>query len=146
MMHVEALLRCGAVLTILLMSVFSVNAQSASEDSGLLLELNKTSPSSDGCLLTFVAQNKTGKDLSNASYEFVLFNKDGLVSQMTVFEFGALPPGKTVVRQFDLATLDCASVGRILINGPSGCSSSSPAAYCEASMTTVSRSSIDFLM
>lgn len=146
MMHAEALLRCGAVLTILLMSCFTVHAQNSAANSGLVLELNKTSPSSDGCLLTFVAQNKTLKDLSDASYEFVLFNKDGLVSQMTVFEFGALPSGKTVVRQFNLATLDCASVGRILINGPSGCSSSNPAAYCEASMTTMSRSSIDFLM
>lgn len=118
-------------------------------ENTLSLELNRTSDTANGCMLTFVAANKTGQALSNVAYEFVLFDTDGLVDKMTAFDFGALPVKKTVVRQFELGDVKCPAIGRILINGAARCDLANPQPgtedLCIAALAPTSRSSIGFI-
>ncbi|ASP34287.1 hypothetical protein [Labrenzia sp. VG12] len=109
---------------------------------GLVLELNKTEDTGSACRLSFVLRNATGADLEGAAYELVLFSQDGIINQMSVFDFGALPAEKTVVRQFELQTVACAEAGRLLINGPSGCTETAPAGHCRAPLSLSSRTSL----
>ncbi|NBN62161.1 hypothetical protein [Pannonibacter tanglangensis] len=116
----------------------------AAEPKGIGLELNKVATVNGGCLLTFVANNATGAALAAAGFEFVLFSKDGVVDRMTVFDFGALPEGKTVVRQFQIAGAPCEGFGSILVNGPSGCGAAAAAPLCSAPLTASSRTAVSF--
>ena len=69
------------------------------------LELNAAVDADTGCQLTFVASNNTGVALTKASYEVAVFDADGLVSSLFVFEFGQLPENKTRVVLFSLPDL-----------------------------------------
>lgn len=90
-------------------------------EAALTVELNALQPSERGCRFTFVATNALGGELTKAAFELVLFDTDGKVSRLTVVDFKDLPQGKTKVRQFDFAGLDCATIGRVLINDSTEC-------------------------
>lgn len=88
----------------------------------LLLELNALQPSERGCRFTFLATNRLGGELSAAAFELALFDKAGMISRLTIIDFKELPEGKSKVRQFDFSGIDCANVGRILVNDATECS------------------------
>jgi hypothetical protein len=131
-------------LSISVLSAGSALAQAGAAAEGVKLELNRAAAAGNGCLLTFVATNGTGSPLETAGFEFVLFNKEGLVDRMTVFDFGALPEGKTVVRQFQIPNQPCEGIGSILVNGPSGCKAAAATPLCSAPLNTTSRTDIGF--
>lgn len=85
------------------------------------IELNRLEQNGEACRMTFVAHNGLSSDLESSGFEMVVFDAKGLVKLMTVFDFGALPADKTVVRRFDLPDTGCESVSRILINGAARC-------------------------
>lgn len=118
-------------------------AGEGASSSGLHIELNRvTDNGGGGCRLTFVVRNATGGEVPQPRFEFVLFDSDGLVDRLTTFDFGALPPEKTSVRQFDLAGVACGKLGRILVNGPAQCGEGGAAAHCQAQLTLASRAEI----
>nr|WP_083639209.1 hypothetical protein [Xaviernesmea oryzae] len=88
---------------------------------GLLVELNSLTPSDKGCKLTFTAESALAQDVGKVSFEFVLFNGQGLVERMAVLDFRDLPAGKTKVRQFDLPGTRCEALGSLLINDAPVC-------------------------
>lgn len=101
----------------------TANAQNAAAPvPGLLVELNALQPSERGCRFTFVVKNDLGGELASAAFELVLFDKEGMVSRITIVDFKDLPEGKTKVRQFDFSGIDCADLGRILVNDATECS------------------------
>ncbi|MGB0901681.1 hypothetical protein [Halocynthiibacter sp.] len=85
------------------------------------IELNAVTPTESGCRLSFLAQNSLGEDLERLVLETVLFTREGAVQTMTLFDFQSLPTGRPRVRQFDLASANCAGLGNILINGVNQC-------------------------
>lgn len=87
----------------------------------LSLDLNAVEQIDQACRLVFVATNTTGKSIEEMTLETVLFDPGGKVSRFTLFDFKALPEGKTRVRQFDLPDTQCGAVARILINGAASC-------------------------
>lgn len=108
----------------------------------LTLELNRAEPTQAGCLLSFLARNGTGQDLAEPSFELVFFNGDGIIDRLTVFDFGKMEAGRTVVRQFDVPALAC-DEGRILLNGPAGCTDIS-AAHCAVAVKVSSKTDLSF--
>lgn len=101
----------------------TANAQNAAAPvPGLLVELNALQPSERGCRFTFVVKNGLGGELASAAFELVLFDKQGMVSRITIVDFKDLPEGKTKVRQFDFSGINCADLGRILVNDATECS------------------------
>lgn len=89
--------------------------------AALTIDLNALQPSDRGCRFTFVATNELGGELARAAFELVLFDTDGMVSRLTVVDFKDLPQGKTKVRQFDFSGIDCATIGRVLVNDSTEC-------------------------
>lgn len=82
------------------------------------LTLNSvTATEAGGCRLTFVMRNDLRASLERLVAEAVLFDAQGRVATLTLFDFGALPPGRPRVRQFDLAGQSCDGIGGVLING-----------------------------
>lgn len=95
------------------------------------LSLNTAGPvAKGGCRLTFVIRNRLGADIDKLVTEAVLFDRQGRVATLTLFDFGQLPAGRPRVRQFDLAGQGCDAIGQVLINGIDSCEGTglSPAA------------------
>lgn len=76
---------------------------------------------SGGCRLTFVIRNGLDASLDKLVAEAVLFDTDGHVITLTLFDFGGLPEGRPRVRQFDLAGQSCDTIGAVLINDIATC-------------------------
>lgn len=120
-------------------------AQTAAPEPGVSLDLNALQPSEGGCRFTFVVTNGLATPIDRAAYEMALFDKAGVVDRLTVLDFKALPAGKTKVSRFDLRGVDCAAVGRVLINDATECSGAgTPAEACLASLQTKSTSGVVF--
>lgn len=121
-------------------------AQGAEEGAAaaprLSLELNRIDPLEGACRLTFMVENGLGADLSALALETVLIDSAGQVERLTLFEFGALPGGVPRVRQFDIPGLDCAGLGRVLINGVAECGGS---AECAGALDLHSRVAVEVI-
>lgn len=96
-------------------------AGAQSPASELVVELNALQPTANGCRFTFMVTNNLKAELASVGFELVLFNKAGMVSRMTVVDFKDLPQSKTKVRQFDFTGVECADLGRVLINDATEC-------------------------
>lgn len=93
----------------------------AQEAGDLTVELNTVAQTEGACRLTYVANNQTGEDLVNASYEVAVFNERGAVSKMLILEFGAITDGSMRVVQFDIDGQMCDDISKILVNNQVDC-------------------------
>lgn len=134
-------MRTLGLACLLLLPGLPAAAQSG-PDAALGLEINRVDQIEGACRLTFMAENTLGRDIGALTVETVLIDAEGVVERLTLFEFGALPDGVPRVRQFDVPDLDCAVIGRVLINGVSECEG---AEQCGASLRLSSRTDIEIV-
>ncbi len=90
-------------------------AASAQEKS-LDIELNKAVNSGDGCLASFVVQNKLGYTLDRFSLDLFIFDKDGIIARQVLLDMAPLRKAKTTVANFSLIQVPCENIGKILVN------------------------------
>ena len=115
----------------------------AAETPALRLELNAADTVPSACRLSFVIENPHDADIAQAVFETVLFNADGSVNQLALFDFGAVPAGRLRVRQFDIADLPCDGLSRVLINGANTCEATRTGdTVCAAPLRLSSRTAI----
>lgn len=94
---------------------------STAQAQSLRIELNAQTPVEGACQISFVAQNTRDAAVEAAIFETVLFDTDGKVALLTLFDFGKLPAKRTRVRQFAVPGLRCDALGQMLINGAQTC-------------------------
>lgn len=104
-----------------LLSAPAASAQDTDIGENVMIELNTAKTSDTACTLTFLVINGHPKPIEKAVYETVLFDAEGQVDRLTLFDFGTLPPGRPRVRQFSVPGLTCDNLGRVLINGAHAC-------------------------
>lgn len=110
------------------------------------IELNAADTDEGACRLTFLVRNAHPAPIGQAVYEMVLFTTDGQVDRLTLFDFGALPPGRPRVRQFDVPDLACDGLGQVLVNGAGTCEAPGlPDGACDAGLRLESRTAIGML-
>lgn len=112
--------RLFALATALLTGTTAL-AQDTDIGENVMIELNAVKPGDTACTLTFLVINGHPTQIEKAVYETVLFNAEGQVDRLTLFDFGTLPPGRPRVRQFSVPGLTCDNLGRVLINGAHAC-------------------------
>lgn len=126
--------------------VSSALAEDTDIGKALSIELNAVETRDDSCLLSFMVINGHDAPIERAVYETVLFDASGQVAQLTLFDFGRLPPARPRIRQFMVAGLTCDRIGSALINGVSTCAAPDlDATACEADLTLSSRTDIEVL-
>lgn len=115
--------------------------------AGLSIELNAaTDAQSGGCTMSFLIENGHDADIAKAVFETVLFDTDGQVERLTLFDFGELPQDRPRVRQFTIPGKQCAGFGRILFNGANTCETVDlGAGACTEGLTLGSRTDIEVL-
>ena len=94
--------------------------------------------------ISFLIQNGHDSDIARAVYEAVLFDTEGRVDRMTLFDFGNLPAARPRVRQFLVPGLVCSDLGRLLINGAETCEAASPGA-CTQDLHLRSRTEVEII-
>ena len=88
------------------------------------VEMNSTLQLEGACQLTFMLNNGLEADVASLVFETVLLTKDGAVERLTLFDMRDLPSGTPRVRQFNVPSLACDTLGQVLINGVADCSGS----------------------
>ncbi len=126
---------------------FAANAQSSDADGARLsLELNAAQDVGQACRLSFLITNETGRAIDKAVFETVIFDTQGSVIKLSLFDFRDLPQDRPRVRQFDLPDRPCATVGRVLINGASSCvTGGSESDLCNSTLSVTSRLEMELL-
>jgi len=115
-------------------------------EAPLMLELNGARDVNGACRLTFVAQNTTGSDIEKLVFETVVIDTSGSVVRFSLFDFRELPQNRPRVRQFDLTSMSCDSLGQMLINGANTCivaGADSP--LCQRALSLSSRIDVELL-
>ena len=96
-------------------------AQETPKQDGLQIELNAAADVDGACRISFLVENRLGADLSEAVFETVLFDADGAVERLSLFDMRDLPAGRPRVRQFQIEGIACTGIQRILFNGAQTC-------------------------
>ncbi|TCL08499.1 hypothetical protein BXY66_0536 [Shimia isoporae] len=96
-------------------------AQSTEAPAGISLELNAVEDVEGACRFTFVAHNETSQAIDKAVFETVIFDAEGAVVRLALFDFRELPDGRLRVRQFDVSGMNCNAISQALINGTNSC-------------------------
>jgi len=112
-------------------------------DPTLNIELNNATASGESCRVSFLVQNKLGSLIEALKLELVLFDKDGQVNRLIAVNLGRMPLDKTLLKQFDLKSVPCSDIGRLLLNNVTECQGQNlTPAYCTDALETSSRTSI----
>ena len=121
-----------------------ISAQSPEMSS---IQLNTAESAGDACRLTFVIQNQMQTSVEALGLDLVMFDQSEGVSGYAAVDFGSMPPGKTVVRQYDVGKGECSGISRVLLNEVRACQvDSGPLPNCLTKLQITSRSEIDFIL
>jgi len=115
------------------------------QENSLSLEINALDQLEQGCQLTFVANTNIAGGIEKAVFETVLFNTEGQVSLLTLFDFRDIPVNRPRVRQFVLPAKQCDDIGTILINGIQTCTvANADTSVCNKALSVTSRTNVEF--
>lgn len=106
------------------------------------IELNAAQQMDQGCKLSFLVTNTHAADIDKAVYETVIFDANGQVSRLTLFDFGSLPSSRPRVRQFVIPGTACDAIGQVLFNGAQTCDGATAGA-CAKDLTLSTRTGIE---
>ncbi|MGI3210867.1 hypothetical protein ACROSR_07080 [Roseovarius tibetensis] len=137
----------GAVATIVALSGDASGAQDADTGPTLAVELNKLEQTGAACRSYMVLSNRTETPLDTLSLDLVVFDTDGVIERRLAVALGPLDAGRTQVKAFDMAELDCDIVGRVLLNEVLTCSPDrvDPTTTCDAALQVSGRGNVDFI-
>lgn len=122
------------------------SAQEIDITGKISVELNAAQTTEGACTLTFMITNGLSQPIEKVVYETVLFDKDGQVNRLTLFDFGTLPQARPRVRQFAVPDMTCDQLGRVLFNGAHACQGEGLAPkVCESGFLPSSRTDIEVL-
>lgn len=97
----------------------------AQEDGALTIELNKMEDTAQGCLSSFLFDNRTGHQLSHFQIDLVVFDSDGIAAKQMLLDMAPLYEDKKTLASFLLDETDCDKIGSILVNSVPRCENGS---------------------
>ncbi len=113
----------------------------------IAVQLNTSESAGEACRLTFVIQNSRTEPVNKLGLDLVMFDKSDGVSGYAAVDFGALPAGKTIVRQYDVGKGGCDTISRVLLNEIRACEiGGAQDGDCLSKLEISSRSEIDFIL
>lgn len=117
----SALSKRALIVCALLASALSSPVAATDPKPHLIIELNNLEQRTGACRLSLLIENRLGSPLRDLAFELVLFDKNQRISQLLAVPAGAFPKSKSRVKQFDIKSIECAAVSRILFNTISRC-------------------------
>lgn len=142
----KSLFKIAAVMALAGAMPLAALADETDASKSVSIELNAIKEGDNSCSLTFLIVNGHDAAIDKAVYETVLFDASGQVDRLTLFDFGALPPGRPRVRQFSVGGMSCANLGQILINGSHTCDASGlEEGACEKDLKLNTRTDVEVI-
>lgn len=92
------------------------------------IELNKLEPADKACRAYFVVENGTPTALKELKISVFFFDKSGVILRQLGLPIPDIRAERTKVALFDLADLNCADIGRLLVNEVNSCTDTAGAA------------------
>lgn len=138
-------MRLLACFLSIVVSLSPAVAQESDIGKAVSIELNAAQSQESGCLLSFLVINGHDGPIDKAVYEVVIFTSEGQVDQLTLFDFGSLPPARPRVRQFVMPGKTCDGLGQILFNGVHSCEAAAEGTSCENGLSLTTRTGIEVL-
>lgn len=142
------MIRGVATLAMVAAGLGPAAAQNDTDDPPTLgVELNKLEQAGAACRSYMVLRNRTGATLEQLSLDLVVFDTDGVIDRRLAVELGPAAPGRTRVKVFDMADLDCGRVARLLVNDLLTCVPDpvGDAGACDAALRVSGRGGVDFI-
>jgi hypothetical protein len=102
-------------------SILLAAAPRAEAGAQLSLRLDQVTQVQEQCQLVFVLESGFDTGIDDLRAETVLLSPENRVLRLTLLDFQSLPSNALRVRSFNLPDLDCAQIGRVLINALSSC-------------------------
>lgn len=135
-----------AMAALLPLSIAPAYAEDEGPSDSLVIELNAAQSSDGGCSFSFFITNSLSDPIDAMVLEAVLFNAEGQVDRLTLFDFGQLPAGRPRVRQFVVPGSNCDAFGSVLINGAQTCETGGSAStLCEDTIELRSRVDVELI-
>lgn len=135
------------VSSLFLAAFLAASMAMAQSSEVITIQLNTAETTGDACRLTFVIRNKTPAPLNALGLDLVMFDQSDGVAGYAAVDFGEMPSGKTLVRQYDVGRGDCGDISRILLNEVRACQiDSASVPDCLSKLQINSRSEIDFIL
>lgn len=139
-------MRRSLIPCLVLAACLNLNAARAEPSQALLVQLNAAEDAGDACRLTFVIRNQLPTAVASFALELVMFDRSEGVSGYAAVDFGAMPAGKTIVRQYDVGNAPCNDISRVLLNEVRACDIGNPVEQtCLDLFQLSSRTEIDFI-
>lgn len=110
----------------------------------LSIRLDQANPGADQCQLVFVLENGFATEFESLQAEVVLLTPESRVLRLSLLDFQSLPANGLRVRSFNLAGLECSSIGRVLFNAMGPCTPLEARA-CTAALSVSSATEIEVL-
>lgn len=85
------------------------------------VELNKLEAQDQACRAYLVLENRSDTDFTEFRFDLVMFDPQGVINKRLAVEAAPLRSAKTTVKLFDIDGVECADIGRILINDIIAC-------------------------
>ena len=85
------------------------------------IELNRLEPAGEACRPNLVLVNGTDLMLSEFRLDMVMFDVDGIVADRLAVDASPLLPGNTNLIVFEVPSMACEGIGRVLINAVIAC-------------------------
>lgn len=114
----------GGALALVTALAWQVPAH-AQEDAALAIELNKVEDTAQGCLSSFLFDNRTGHQLSRFQLDLVFFDPDGVAAKQLLVDMAPLYEDKKTFATFLLDETACDKIGSILVNDVPMCENGS---------------------
>ncbi|MEM9632846.1 MAG: hypothetical protein AAGA50_16060 [Pseudomonadota bacterium] len=135
------------ISSLFLAASLTASAAVAQSPDAITIQLNTAETAGDACRLTFVIRNQMSSPVDALGLDLVMFDQSEGVSGYAAVDFGAMPSGKTVVRQYDVGKGACSDISRVLLNEVRACQvASGPMPDCLSKLKITSRSEIDFIL
>ncbi len=112
------------VISLLCLPSFAIaetGKDNQTSDKSLFVELNSQEQVGVDCQVSFLMKNGLGEELTQFSFEVVIFNEKHQVEKLLVLKSGELSDGKTRVKRYGLKNLTCRKISRYLINDIKQC-------------------------
>ncbi len=133
-------------IVFLTLAFFGLHAAPAYAEDSISLGLNKLEPAGHGCRVYMVFTNATGSTITSYKPDLVFFDNNGVIADRLVVEGGPLAAGKTRVKLFDVAKLECSAIARVLLNDVRACTGThQDVQACLSITTTRSLSTVAFI-
>jgi hypothetical protein len=97
----------------------------AQEDGSLSIELNKVEDTAQGCLSSFLFDNRTGHQLHRFQLDLVFFDPEGIAAKQMLLDMAPLYEDKKTFASFLVNDTACDKIGSILVNAVPMCENGS---------------------